>query len=199
VRRCASRTVASLASPVAFVLLARTAARGDVSTGEERFFRSINTLSPALRRPAWLVMQAGSLAAVPVTAAVAFRRDRRAALALAIDGTAVWALCKLVKRVIKRGRPADHLDDVVVVGKVQRGRGFPSGHAAVATTLTTVGARLLSRPGSRLVWVAPVMVCAARQLVGAHLPLDVAGGVALGITAGTITNMALDGGRSMRV
>jgi undecaprenyl-diphosphatase len=181
-------------SPVAFVLLARTAARGDVSEGEERFFRSINTLSPALRRPAWFVMQAGSLGAVPVTAAVAFRRDRRAALALAIDGTAVWALCKLVKRVIKRGRPADHLDDVVIVGKAQRGRGFPSGHAAVSTTLTTVGARLLSKRASRLVWVAPALVCTARQFVGAHLPIDVAGGVALGVTAGTIVNMALDAG-----
>lgn len=194
-RRTASGAVASLASPVAFVLLARTAARGDVSEGEERFFRSINSLSPVLRRPAWLVMQAGSLAAVPVTATVAFRRDRRAALALAIDGTAVWALCKVVKRVVKRGRPADHLDDVVIVGKVQRGRGFPSGHAAVATTLTTIGARLLSKPASRLVWVVPVLVCTARQLVGAHLPIDVAGGVALGVTAGTITNMVLDAGR----
>jgi glycosyltransferase 2 family protein len=199
VRRTASRTVASLASPVAFVLLARTAARGVVSDGEERFFRSINTLSPVLRRPAWLVMQAGSLAAVPVTATAVFRRDRRAALALAIDGTAVWALCKLVKRVIKRGRPADHLDDVVIVGKVQRGRGFPSGHAAVATTLTTIGARMLSKPASQVVWVAPVLVGAARQFVGAHLPIDVAGGVALGVTAGTITNMVLDAGRSATV
>jgi membrane-associated phospholipid phosphatase len=137
-------------------------------------------------------MQAGSLAAVPVTAALALPKDRAAALALAIDGTAVWALCKLVKRVVKRGRPADVLADVVIAGNRQSGRGFPSGHAAVATTLTVIAARLLPRRASRLVWVVPVLVGTGRQFVGAHLPLDVAGGAALGMTAGNLANFALD-------
>jgi membrane-associated phospholipid phosphatase len=35
-------------------------------------------------------------------------------------------------------------------------------------------------------------VCAARQYVGAHLPLDVAGGAAFGLSAGTLANMAID-------
>jgi len=146
----------------------------------------------SLRWPVWTVMQAGSLAAVPITAALALRKDRAAALALAIDGTAVWAVCKLIKRVVKRGRPADCLDAVVVIGKSQRGRGFPSGHAAVATTLTVVGARLLPRPASNLVWAVPALVGAGRQVVGAHLPLDVAGGVALGVAAGSLANVVLD-------
>jgi membrane-associated phospholipid phosphatase len=185
------RRAIALASPVAFVLLARRASLGKVSAGEQKIFRFINRHGPRLRRPAWLVMQAGSLAAVPITAAVAMRKSRAAALAMAIDGTAVWALCKLVKRVVKRGRPADCLDDVVICGKVQSGSGFPSGHSAVATTLTTIGARLLPRPASQLVWAVPVLVGAGRQLVGAHLPLDVAGGAALGVTAGSLANVAL--------
>jgi membrane-associated phospholipid phosphatase len=36
------------------------------------------------------------------------------------------------------------------------------------------------------------VVGGTRQYVGAHLPLDVAGGAALGIAAGAITNLALD-------
>jgi undecaprenyl-diphosphatase len=175
-----------------FVTLARKATVGTVSAGEERAFRAINNLSPALHRPAWVVMQAGSLTAVPLAAAIAFRRDRATAAALAIDGTAVWALSKLVKRVVKRGRPADCLDGVVISGNAQRGSGFPSGHAAVATTLTVIGARLLPRSAARVVWVAPALVCAARQFVGAHLPLDVVGGAALGISAGALANIALD-------
>ena len=186
------RRVLALASPVAFVLLARRASLGNVSAGEQKIFRLVNKRRPVLRWPVWAVMQAGSLAAVPIITALALRKDRAAALALAIDGTAVWALCKLIKRVVKRGRPADCLDDVVVIGKSQRGRGFPSGHAAVATTLTVVGARLLPRPASQLVWAVPVLVGAGRQLVGAHLPLDVAGGAALGVTAGSLANVVLD-------
>ena len=186
------RRVVALASPVVFVLLARRAAIGNVSAGEERLFRLVNKSRPQLRRSAWVVMQAGSLGAVPVTAVLAMRKNRAAALALAIDGTAVWALCKLIKRFVKRGRPVDCLDGVVITGKAQRGRGFPSGHAAVATTLTVIGARLLPRPASQLAWVVPVLVGTGRQLVGAHLPLDVAGGAALGVTAGSLANIALD-------
>jgi membrane-associated phospholipid phosphatase len=186
------RRVVALASPIAFVLLARRASLGKVSAGEERVFRLVNKHRPQMRRGAWVVMQAGSFAAIPVTAVVALRKDRAAALALAIDGTAVWALCKVVKRIVRRGRPVDCLDDVVITGNAQRGLGFPSGHAAVATTLTVIGSRLLPRPVSRLVWVVPVLVGAGRQLVGAHLPLDVAGGAALGVTAGSLANIALD-------
>jgi undecaprenyl-diphosphatase len=183
-----------IASPIAFVLLALRAAHGTVSADEERWFRTFNKMTRALRAPVWVVMQAGSLAAVPVTAVIAARRSPRTAMAMAIDGTAVWALCKVVKRMIRRGRPADCLDDVVVSGNVQRGHGFPSGHAAVATTLAMVGTRLLPTRAARIAWAVPVFVGAGRQFVGAHLPLDVAGGAALGLSAGAVTNLVLDAG-----
>jgi undecaprenyl-diphosphatase len=181
-----------VASSIVFVLLARKAARGTVSDGEERFFRTVNTLSPALRGPAWVVMQAGSLPAVGVVSVAALPRHRATAVALAIDGTAAWALCKLVKRVVKRGRPADHLEDVSIHGAAQRGGGFPSGHAAVATTLAAVGSRVLPRPAARLAWGTAAVVCGTRQYVGAHLPLDVVGGAALGLAMGGVANLALD-------
>ena len=186
------RVAVAAASAIAFGVLARRAARGTVSAREERLFRTINNMSPALRAPVWVVMQSGSLAAVPLAAAAAFPRNRPTATALAIDGTAVWALCKLVKRVIRRGRPGHHLADVVIYGAAQRGAGFPSGHAAVATTLVAIGSRVLPRRAARVVWAVPVIVGASRQFVGAHLPLDVAGGAALGLSTGTLTNLVLD-------
>lgn len=179
-------------SSIAFVLLARRAARGTISATEERWFRAINSMSPALRAPVWLVMQAGSLAAVPVTAAVVSRRHKPTAVALALDGTAAWALSKLVKRMIKRGRPGHHLADVVIHGAAQSGAGFLSGHAAVATTLAAIGSRVLPKPAARIVWVVPFLVGASRQFVGAHLPLDVAGGAAMGLSMGSLTNLVLD-------
>jgi membrane-associated phospholipid phosphatase len=188
-----SRGIAlATASAIVFGLLARRAGRGTITAGEERWFRAINNMSPALRAPVWVVMQSGSLAAVPLTAAAVFPRHRPTAVAMAIDGTAVWALCKLVKRVIRRGRPGHHLSDVVIYGAEQRGAGFPSGHAAVATTLVTIGSRVLPKRAARVVWAVPVIVGASRQFVGAHLPLDVAGGAALGLSTGTLANLVLD-------
>jgi membrane-associated phospholipid phosphatase len=186
------RQVAVLAGgSVAFVLLARNATSGTVSASEERVFRAVNTLSPAIRLPAWFVMQSGSLPAVFVVAAAAFPRRRDTAVALAVGGTSAWALCKIVKRVVGRGRPADHLDNVLVYGAAQRGRGFPSGHAAVATALAAIVSRVVPRPMAQLVWVIAAVVGGTRLYVGAHLPLDVAGGAVLGLSVGGVANLAL--------
>jgi undecaprenyl-diphosphatase len=95
----------------------------------------------------------------------------------------VWALCKGVKYGIGRGRPGAHLKDVIVRGAAQSGLGFPSGHTAVAFTLAGVAAPALPRRASGLAWAAAGLVGLARQYVGAHLPADVAGGVALAVAA----------------
>ena len=188
----------ALASGITFVASARMAASRGVGHRERRAFRAINSQSSALRVPAWLVMQAGSLPAVGVVAALASRRSRSGSVAVAIAGPSVWAFCKLAKRVVGRGRPADHLDDVVVRGREQRGGGFPSGHAAVATTLASISSRVVAPPAASLLWGASALVCGARPYVGAHLPLDVVGGASLGLSAGAVANIALDRTRRRR-
>jgi len=182
----------AVVATAAFVGLARRARRGAVTAGEERAFRWLNGLPRFLLAPVWVVMQAGSLAAVGVAAVVAGTRSRSAA-GIGVAGTSVWALAKAVKRLVRRGRPAQHLHDVSVRGARQTGLGFPSGHAAVATTLAVVGSRLLPARGRWAAFAAAIGVGSARQYVGAHLPLDVAGGVALGMAAGTLTTLVLDG------
>jgi undecaprenyl-diphosphatase len=110
---------------------------------------------------------------------------------LAISGVTVWGLCKVAKRIVGRGRPADHLPDVVIHGAAQRGGGFPSGHAAVATTLAAVSSRIVPPPAVPFVWATSLLVCGARTYVGAHLPLDTIGGAALGLSVGNIANLVL--------
>ena len=137
-------------------------------------------------------MQAGSFPAVFVTAGLALvARRPRLAIALAAGGTATWLLAKAVKMVVDRGRPEAVLHDVVVYGPAATGLGFPSGHAAVAALLMTVAAPYLTRPAKVVGWVVVALVAFTRVLIGAHLPLDALGGLLLGWTVGSVTNLVL--------
>jgi undecaprenyl-diphosphatase len=171
-----------------FAWLGSHARRGEVGATEERVFRAVNSLPDGLAPTLWLLMQAGSLAGVGVVSALARASGRRAlAWRLGTTGTVVWAGCKLVKRAIGRGRPAAHLDGVVVRGAAQSGLGYPSGHAAVAWTLAGLATPVLPAGGACAAWTVASLVGVARQYVGAHLPVDIAGGIAVGVAATAIT------------
>jgi membrane-associated phospholipid phosphatase len=159
---------------------ARRARTGTVSRHEERVFRKVNDAPDALYPAVWPVMQMGSLGAVYVAAA-GVRREagtRRAVMVAAV-GTAVWGGVKLVKPSIGRGRPGAHLPGVHVRGQPQTGLGYPSGHAAVALTLALLTTREPRRRAAAVVGAG--VTGAARMYVGAHLPLDVLGGFAIGL------------------
>jgi len=155
-----------------------------VDHAEERVFRAVNEAPAWLHAPVWGVMQAGSLGAVfVVAAAVRSRRDDTATRVL-LAGTAAWCGAKVLKPLVGRGRPDAYLDDVIVRGPVQSGLGFPSGHAAVATTLALVA----TSPAGPLrvgALIGALTTGVARLYVGAHLPLDVVGGLATGLLIGT--------------
>jgi undecaprenyl-diphosphatase len=137
-------------------------------------------------------MQLGNRLVVPaaVLAALAFRRWRLAA-GLALAGAGVYALAKVVKRFVERGRPSDVLDDVIVRGAAPHGLGFVSGHIAVVTSLAYVAWPWLPRWGRWAAGVAVAAVFLTRIYVGAHLPLDMIGGAALGIAVGALVRLAL--------
>lgn len=162
-----------------------------VSALERNVFNALNGSWTGADAPVWAVTQAGSFAAVWVTAglALAARRPTLAA-ALAVGGTSTWLLAKAVKAAVDRGRPASLLRDVIVHGTPATGLGFPSGHAAVAACLMTVAAPYLGRPARAAGWVLVLAVTFARVYVGAHLPLDAVGGLLLGWTVGSLTNLA---------
>jgi undecaprenyl-diphosphatase len=168
------------------------AASGEVPAAERRVYEAVGRLPRAAAPGLWVVMQSGSLPAVFVAAglSLAVRRPRMA-LAVAASGSAAWASAKLVKRVVERGRPASLLPDVAVYGKPQTGLGFPSGHAAVASAMMTAASPYLSRPARVAGWTVVGLVATARMYVGAHLPLDAAGGLFLGWTVGSALGLRL--------
>jgi membrane-associated phospholipid phosphatase len=181
------RRTVSTAAVVALVATARRARSREVTATEERVFRAFNRAPESIRAPVWAVMQSGSLGAVFVVAGDLRRRGRsRASAVVATVGTAVWVGAKVVKPLIGRGRPADHLDGVLIRGKAPTGLGYPSGHAAVALTLALV-ATSRSRAPVRVAAVTTALLSGgARMYVGAHLPLDVVGGFAIGTLCGRL-------------
>ncbi|HZD74974.1 MAG TPA: phosphatase PAP2 family protein, partial [Actinomycetota bacterium] len=182
-----------LAAGLAILALsAELAQRNRVGVLETNTFRLVNDLPDLLYPVFWLAMQAGNLIAVPLAVvAVALLGRFRLALDLAVAGGSAWLLAKLVKQVVARGRPPSLLGDVHLHGPAATGLGYVSGHAAVAVALATVASPYLGRRARRLAWVVAALVCLARIYVGAHLPLDVIGGAALGWATGALVHLLL--------
>jgi membrane-associated phospholipid phosphatase len=161
-----------------------------ISAAETDIFRAVNDHTVLPFVVVWPIMQAGNFIAVPVAAAVAamFRRWRLA-FAILAAGAATYFLAKVVKGIVERGRPAALLDDVTIRGAAALGRGYVSGHAAVVTLLVVLAWPYLSRGWRWVLVVAALFVCLSRVYVAAHLPLDILGGAALGLTVGAIARL----------
>ena len=170
------------AGTVALLCTALAAHGNRVGAGEARTFRAINELPDALYPPGWIVMQLGNLGAVPAAAGAAWLAgDRELAGRLLTVGSVTWLLAKGVKYVIRRDRPGSLLPDTLGRGPDASGLGYLSGHAGVAFALGAAALPRLSRPGRVLVLGAIPTVAVTRVYVGAHLPLDIVGGAALGV------------------
>jgi len=162
-----------------------------VSDLEARVFAAVNRLPGAAWPVVWVPMQlgslVGSLAAVGVTWLVG--RGRRLTLsALIASQTGYWA-AKGVKRVVSRERPGMLLPEVVVRERAS-GLGYLSGHSAVAFGLASALAPSLPRSARTAAYAAAATVAFGRLYGGAHLPLDVAGGIGVGLLAGTFSRWA---------
>ena len=168
-------------------------AKQGLAPGEESTFVAINALPDSLYLAIWPFMQYGVFLTIPVLTGVALLLRRiRLAITMAIAGIGVYLLARIIKEVAKRGRPEALFDSVEARETFASGSlGFPSGHAAVAAALTVV-----VTPHLRGRWrVVPaallVIVCIGRIYVGAHAPLDLIGGAALGASAGFAANLLI--------
>ena len=108
-------------------------------------------------------------------------REPRAGGPGSAGGTSAWALSKVAKRIVRRPRPAILLPGTRCRGREAAGLGYLSGHAGVAVALGAAALPRLGTAGRALTLSTVPVVGLTRVYVGAHLPLDVAGGMALGL------------------
>jgi membrane-associated phospholipid phosphatase len=197
--RRAGSLIGALADPhvrlgvgaVALLVTALAVRRDRVSLGEARAFRAVNGLPDALHAPAWAIMQLGTLGAAPAAAGAAWLAgDPELAGRLLASGTGTWALSKLVKQVVRRPRPAALLAGTRCRGREAAGLGYLSGHAGVAIALGAAAVPHLGPSGRALTVTAIPVVGLTRVYVGAHLPLDIAGGAALGLVVEALVSLA---------
>ena len=175
---------------IATVLLAVTAAvalTDEITGAEVDGFRLFARLPDFLSLPIRGVMQLGTLAGIGVAAGVLlwFTRRWQAAVAAIAAGLVARVASDGLKDVLDRERPLSGVTDVAS-RDTAGGFGYPSTHAAVAFALAAVAVWWLPRRWRPLVWAIAGLVAVARMYVGVHYPLDVAGGAALGIAAGSI-------------
>ena len=152
---------------------------------EANAFAAINGLPDALWPFVWAPVQVGSLVGslVVVTATGAVTRQPRLTVAALVASQGAYWGAKVVKHLAARARPIDLLARVRVRERAT-GLGYVSGHSAVAFAMAVVLVTELP-PAWRVVPFAVAgTVGLGRVYAGVHLPLDVVGGVGLGILTG---------------
>jgi undecaprenyl-diphosphatase len=175
------------------LLLAGIAVRdGGVDAWEAAIFHAINGLPDWLTRPMQVVELFGALWIGPAVAVVAllFRKPRLAAAALLVTASKL-VLERVVKLLVERQRPMTSTPDAIARGVPIHGLAFVSGHVVLLAGLAGVVSPYLRGRWKLIPWVVVGVVGFARVYLGAHNPLDIVGGIGLGLAIAGTWNLVL--------
>jgi undecaprenyl-diphosphatase len=167
---------------------------GNVPDWERSVFEAVNGLPDFLYPLLWPFQQVGVVIVGPLLAVIAaLLRRYRLALALVLATLLKLGLERLVKAAVSRQRPgttigasAELRGDVHAVGE-----SFVSGHAVLIAALACLIVPYLPRSWRFVPWALVGLVMVARVYVGAHNPLDVICGAALGVAIGSVLNLVV--------
>jgi undecaprenyl-diphosphatase len=190
----------ALASAAAVLVISSLIAHsGKVSAPEADVFHAINDL-PNLLEPVMWVFQLAGLLFIPLVVAIGAAITRRWWLTLCLVLVIPLKLFfehEVIKRFVDRQRPGTsicdgdptcgHFRDVPL-----HGESFVSGHAIITGSVATLLFFYLGRTGRLVVVAIVVLNGLARVYLGAHNPLDIVGGVALGVCIGSLLLLVVD-------
>jgi membrane-associated phospholipid phosphatase len=193
VRRIQRDLIVLAASLAVFAVCAVIVADGRVGPAERAVFHAINGLPDWLYRP-MLVAQYLGVLVIPLIVAVgalAFRRWRLAA-ALVLVVPLKLAAEKVPKLLVERERPGTTVPDAILHGVPSAGLSFTSGHAIITFAIAGLLAMVLPRRWGIVAFALATLNAVARVYLGAHNPLDVVGGAAIGLAIAATLDLVLD-------
>ena len=182
-RRRRSDVYAAVGGVLVLGIAAIVVRDGTVGDFERAVFESINGLPDFLEIPMWLFQLFGLLVTPFVLAGLAFVVGKRmlGAALLATVPLKLFFEHWVIKQLVERERPITTLADVAIIrDSSSPGLSFPSGHAVFAFAIAGLVAPYLTRRWRIVVYTLAVLNGLSRLYLGAHNPLDIVSGAALG-------------------
>jgi len=192
--------VVALGALAILAVCAVIADNGRVGSVEEAVFRAINDLPGWLYPVLWPFQQLGNLLVALVAGLVVALALGEWKVAVAVVAAVVLKLVceKAVKEIVQRSRPGTSIGDITSRGDVSAaGLSFVSGHAVIVTAVAGLLTPILPRRWKWVPWAIVVLNGVTRIYVGAHNPLDIVGGVGVGLVIAGLLNAILVGGRAV--
>lgn len=192
-RRIRRDLIVLAGSLAVFAGCAVVVADGRVGSAERTAFDAINGLADWLNGPMLAAQYLGVLGMPLVVAGGALLWRRwRLAIALLLVVPSKLGLEWAAKQMVQRQRPGTTVPGAILRGVPHAGLSFPSGHAIIAFAIAGLLAAALPWRWGLVAFVLAACNGLARIYLGAHNPLDVVGGAAIGLVTAAVLDMILD-------
>ena len=177
----------TICTSVALFYASAWLARNQFPNWEQQLLRLIYGLPTFIGPGVYFITQFGSIAMVGIAGLILLiKSTKKVALEVMASGLTAYILAIFAKEIVSRPRPSGLVSGISQRFETAAGPGFPSGHTAVATALATSLWFIVPKKYRPflILWVA--LVAFSRMYLGLHAPLDIVGGVAIGLFVGAM-------------